>query len=69
MEEDEQSGTDQNRDSTILWDSTMRISIDVPLYATEATLWLDSCLPRIARLAKFSRDAQRKSQHVKHYML
>ena len=37
MEEDEQSGTDQNRDSTILWDSTMRISIDVPLYATEAT--------------------------------
>ena len=60
MEEDEQSGTDQNRDSTILWDSTMRISIDVPLYATEATLWLDSCLPRIAQLAKFSRDRATK---------
>jgi len=60
LEEDEQSGTDQNRDSTILWDSTMRISIDLPLYATEATLWLDSCLPRIAQLAKFSRDRATK---------
>ena len=60
LEEDERSSTDQNRDSSILWDSTMRISIDLPLYASEATLWLDSCLPRIAQLAKFSRDRATK---------
>ena len=38
LEEDERSSTDQNRDSSILWDSTMRISIDLPLYASAISM-------------------------------
>lgn len=64
LEEDEQSLRTSDKDSfsssTRLWDSTLRISVELPLYATEATLWLDNILPRVAQLALRCRDRATK---------